>query len=443
MSDTPLTLVVGAGITGLTAALTLARRGRNCLLLEREDRVGGLCRSFELDCIVFDLGPHVLFATPGTPQGDCIRELLAQEPCISRPFAFAVQAAGRMWRFPNHLDILRYPWRYKKDVLATVLFRRKGIPPKAPATAADELTAVCGPELYRLLFRDLFHKKTLLPPEKLHRHWLLRVERTAWNTLEPPPPQGGKLDKLRRIVANYRQRYLYPVQGLERLAVNLHQRYLAAGGRSRTACGPIALEREGNRIVAARVGSERLAVREVVWTPPVHSLNTLLGLDIPPLDAVSQTLVCLTFNRRERLPRPFVYTYHPDPALLCNRIYYPESIFRELAPAQCEGFCLEISHHGEHPALPEAELLPRCLADLERLGLARREDLRASRVVSLPHSMPVYGLDYQERLAEAYAGVHELENLLAVGRLGGHHFCLTPAAVGQGLKAADLLAPTA
>ena len=49
MSDTPTgpVVIVGAGMAGLGAALTLRRAGREVIVLERLGEVGGLARSVE------------------------------------------------------------------------------------------------------------------------------------------------------------------------------------------------------------------------------------------------------------------------------------------------------------------------------------------------------------------------------------------------------------
>lgn len=52
-------VVLGAGPTGLSAAYHL---GANALLVERERRVGGACRSVESDGFTFDLAGHIMFS---------------------------------------------------------------------------------------------------------------------------------------------------------------------------------------------------------------------------------------------------------------------------------------------------------------------------------------------------------------------------------------------
>jgi len=58
MSSAPV-LVLGAGPTGLSAAYHL---GGDAMLIEREDRVGGWCRSIECDGFTFDLAGHIMFS---------------------------------------------------------------------------------------------------------------------------------------------------------------------------------------------------------------------------------------------------------------------------------------------------------------------------------------------------------------------------------------------
>lgn len=50
--------VVGAGLSGLTAARELRRRGRSVVVLEARDRVGGLMDTVEVDGCAIDLGAH-------------------------------------------------------------------------------------------------------------------------------------------------------------------------------------------------------------------------------------------------------------------------------------------------------------------------------------------------------------------------------------------------
>lgn len=53
-------IVLGAGITGLTAAEALQRRGQRVLVLEKSPRVGGAIQSIQAEGYTFDCGPNTL-----------------------------------------------------------------------------------------------------------------------------------------------------------------------------------------------------------------------------------------------------------------------------------------------------------------------------------------------------------------------------------------------
>jgi phytoene desaturase len=52
--------VIGAGVAGLTAALTLARHGRSCVIFEASERVGGLCATVDADGVAVEPGATVV-----------------------------------------------------------------------------------------------------------------------------------------------------------------------------------------------------------------------------------------------------------------------------------------------------------------------------------------------------------------------------------------------
>ena len=113
-------IVVGAGVGGLTVASLLARAGRDVLVVERHDRVGGYAHAFRRGRYLFDSAVHMVGGCePGTFEGSgMIHDLLATlgvsdrchfarvDPCYSAVYPDAsVQVPCDLDEFVNaHAD---------------------------------------------------------------------------------------------------------------------------------------------------------------------------------------------------------------------------------------------------------------------------------------------------------------------------------------------------
>src|SRR5580693_2076480 len=145
-------MVIGAGPAGLTAAYQLSKAGRETMVLEADDIVGGISRTVERDGWRFDLGGHRFF-TKVQDVEDLWHEILPDEDFLMRPRKSRIYYGGKYIDYPigvgNVLSRLG-PIESTKIVASYVSARIR--PPKDQTNYEGWLVARFGWRLYRTFF---------------------------------------------------------------------------------------------------------------------------------------------------------------------------------------------------------------------------------------------------------------------------------------------------
>ena len=432
-------VIVGAGITGLTAAYRLSCAGERCVVLEKNNQIGGSCRTIKLDDIIFDLGPHFFFYNPDFEAERFMMSLLKDEEIIKKRFRFSICRNGKHWKFPiGIIDMILYPMEYKLHLLSRLFGKRKKSDDNA-ISAKHEMIEKLGITYYENTIAPMIQNKALLPGNKIHRDWLSRVDRNVFNEKEPFTP----ISPIKHILITLRQilyqAYLYPAKGYDMFTQKLWEKFNSLNGETVLDCGKIIIKTDRNLITKVVVNDKEYLTKNVIWTGSVNELNDAIGSNAPKIRYVKVIIVFLSYNQKKRIRRPYGYLYYPDKNLIFNRVYYPSSIFGRQSPDNREGICFELNYLDKLDSLTDKEIIDHTIIDADKLGLFKKEQLRQSKIIRLGECLPVYDLDYEKKINNTFKDVHQYRNLFSIGRLGGYYFCMSPAAVSQGMKIAKYL----
>lgn len=447
-------VIIGGGVAGLASALRLGQSGRIApLVLESEDKPGGLARSLHFKGVSTDLGPHRLHTE--LPE---VKELIAS---IAGPSLYTVKRRSRIYlrgKFldypPSPLQALAHlgPLRVAGFGISRLL---QSLRPAAPEQTYESLMRrAFGPALYEFLLRPYTQKVWKTDPAEIHPD-TARVRVSA-----------GSLGKM--IMGLFRREkqgsetalreFLYVRGGVETLVRHLVEHAKAAGAELRLS-KPVTSIRlvQGTKPGRWRAGAidcagEELEIPEggtVISTVP---LTVLLGDLLPPVPELEPArraasgltylnfiFVCVIVNRK--IISGDNWLYFPEPEWIFNRAYEAKNFDPEMGPEDRSVLCVEITCRPGDALEREADeaITARVIEQLERTGLFRADEVDETLVYRLRYGYPLYSLDYAERLDTIFKGLASIDNLLSSGRQGLFNHNNTDHSIFMGLRAADAI----
>jgi protoporphyrinogen oxidase len=414
--DSGPVVIVGAGVSGLTLAVLLQGRGIPCILVEKDEQVGGLARSFRYDDYTFDIGPH-RFHTAVKEVDSFVRDTLGPDG-IEIPRNSQVQFMGHRYQWPLRPGrvLLRFPPRVLLSIARDLMVLYK-IP--NPVSFRDHIENMYGHTLYRKFFEGYSSKFLGITPEltdidwattgidraiidnrlKMHSLWQLGL--SALLPSKGPPTL-----------------FVYPRRGCGQFTDLMAELFVRSGGELLTGTEISGLETDGRSVVSVEVGGRSIRPSQLVWTGTIHSAAKLLGLPSPSLRYLS--LVCYNLMLSEGEHFDFQWCYHGAPEVIFSRTSIPANFCPLATPSGQRSLCVEVSCREEDDVYNAPERhLERVLDDLKREELLKTDsEVVGVRYERAPWAYPIYKLGYRKDLDATHDCFKPFANLTLAGRLG-------------------------
>lgn len=250
-------VVVGGGLTGLSAAYELTRSGRWAILLEADDRVGGLARSFEVEGGQLDRFYHHWFRSDRHAIG-LVEELgLAPDLLWSRTRT-GLYYNSSPFRLSTPIDVLRFtPLSLLDRIrLGGLVLRAKAIRDwrsLESLTAREWIERVAGERVYGTVWEPLLVGKFGEAADRIGAVWF-------WSKLAL---RGGSRAR------DGAEELGYLRGGFQRLAEALARAIGEGGGEVRTGCRAISVGRDPEEGLALRTSAGSLAAEAIVLATPL------------------------------------------------------------------------------------------------------------------------------------------------------------------------------
>lgn len=412
-------VIIGAGVAGLTTAYKLQEAGYDVTVIERDDAVGGLSRTYHDGEFAFDSGPH-RFYTKNQEVIDFIEAILGEE-FLSMKMTSSVYILGKYYDWPLSMKvILKLPIRIMLSAgidMIGLMFKKT----KQVLTFKEQILQKYGKTLYKIDFDPYTHKFTKIPTEEIHADWAKAgVNRAVID-------EKVKMDSIFAVVRNtlFPQKenitIMYPKYGISDFSEKIQSEILGKGGRIILNTVPTRLGKVGKQIKEIELsnGETISDIGHVVWTGSINEAARLLDVKEKELEYLN--IITYNVKLKGTPKKEDQWIYYVDDDVVFNRLYNTVKFSPYKAPIGTYGLCVEVTCRNGSDIIKKPETLyKQVLKDLRKVKLIdSKEEVLGITHQILRQAYPLYKVNYRSELRKAFDDINgNVENLTLAGRNG-------------------------
>jgi len=433
-------VVVGAGVAGLAAACRFVDSGVEPLVLEAQDRCGGLCATLPLGPFRFDAGGHRFF-TRNQAVEDFFMSLL--RPDVRRvPRRSSIYFNHAFFDYPlsprNALKGMGL-WPSVQAMSSFGWHRALAAAGKIPTdTFEGWMRANFGDRLYRTFFKGYTEKVWGIPCNRISAEWASQRIRE----FNLAVAVKAALGLVRKRPATLADAFLYPSSGFGAFADAMARRVASAGGKVLLSTPVAEVVADSDKVLAVKTpGGDSIDADCFVFTNPLPQTASWLGAGDEARSLRFRGLISVFLALDMRSVSPNQWIYFPDEEIPFGRMHEPRNWSPDLAPEGKTSLVVEYFAFESDPiwGMADKALAADTAKRLAALGFIQDAAVIGSRVDRWPHAYPAYEMGYQDSVAAVFEKVGVYKNAILAGRTGMFRYHNADHAVETGWEAASAL----
>jgi protoporphyrinogen oxidase len=378
--------ILGGGLSAVTLQRFLNLESE---ILEKEDRVGGLCRTFEKDGFCYDVGGHILFSKDEKVM-ELVRTTLAENITRCKRDS-KIFFKGRFVKYPfeNGLDALD-----KEDIYECLIGYLKNEHPK-PNNLMEWIYYTFGDGIaskYLVPYNQKIWKYDL---EKMSLEWVERI---------PKPPVEDVVKSALGIETEgyvHQLYFNYPaVGGIEGLV----RAFIQPKAKLTTGYEIEKIERRGQEWLVSNGKTTKYYDRLVLTLPVKEAVKYLPGVPEAVLKATqalvhnSVRVVLVGVGDESLSDRGAIYV--PASEVTSHRICYMNYFSKNNVPKGKSSLMAEVTTRPgqELYQMPDDILIQKVVDDLHQIGMINQQNVTVTDIKNLEYGYVVYDLDYQKNI---------------------------------------------
>ncbi len=385
-------VILGAGITGLSAGWLLSKKNIPFIIIEKKPYVGGLARSFDWHGFKCDFAAHRLFTTDES----VLHQFLNLVPMGRHIRRSKIYLDGQWMNDP--LDVIelamKLPIQEKIKTGTNYLFRPKN---QDESNFEDFVLKRYGTGLYEVFFQPYTEKLFGIPGDEISILWAQQKVRLS-----------NPLDSFRENTKTKFQYFYYPLRGGYGAISN--QLYEEISGQVKLNAVVTGLEKSNGEITSVIINSdgveESISAQAVISTLPLSITLKLLDTDLQmPFQKVDAVYLLLDKSNMS----DYHWIYFVDQEISINRLVEFKNLSPIDTPPNSTVICAEVTQKIENP-------IEKVIQDLENVGLIQRSDVLDTKNILEKFAYPVYSLEYESIISTARSVLEEFHNIYSIGR---------------------------
>lgn len=450
------TLIIGAGPAGLACAAELFKAGKEFIIVEKSDRVGGLAKTYaftEPDGLTFytDNGPHRFFSKNQSLYA-FIENLIGNE-WIKVKRQTRQYIGGAFYDYPVNvvqavktmgvLRALRMGIDYLWAKIVYGLFR------KNIRTFDDYAVANFGRSLADFNIVNYTEKIWGIPAREIHPQWAIQRIKgvSVWSVLVAAAKKIFSRSSISGPKSMVDEFY-YPARGTGQIYDAIAQRIRTGGRTILTGTMPTHIHHAASRVTSVEVsgpdGDIEISCNQLVESIPITEMVPLLTPQVPA--EVSRALSLLRHRHQVylfiTLDKPSVtldqWIYFPLKDTPIARVSEMKNFSASMSPEGKTSLFIEFFCFGDDPiwSMTAEELYEVAAKELVNAGFFSQKEVRHFYHIRQRNVYPVYDLEYEERLAVAKKYLNSFSNLFYIGRPGRFRYNNQDHSLEMGMMAA-------
>jgi len=383
------TIILGGGLTGVSLAHQLD--GKN-LVLEKDECVGGLCRTFSKDSFFYDIGGHIIFSKDKQVLDFMVDALSENVDRLYRNNKVYLKGRYIKYPFENDLHALE-----KKDTLRCLYYFLKNDYP-LPKNFREWIYHRFGKGIGELYLEPYNNKIWKHPLEDMALGWVERV---------PRPP---KIDVIKSSLGikteGYKHQlyFYYPKKGgIQFLVESLKEK-----------CSENCLFELNRKVESIRKvdgvwevydGVETHKCGQLISTIPLQNLVELVG-ETPP--EVREAVSKLVYNRmyvvlvglNKEIVSDKSALYVPSEDIIFHRVIFNKYFGSNYVPKSKSALTAEITFppKSDMESMSDEDVVKKVVEGLEQMGLISEDDVSVTDVKRIEYAYVVYDKEYEKNI---------------------------------------------